>query len=64
MFKRLLVPLDGSHLAEAALPAAAFLALKLNAVLTLVHIVERNAPEEIHGDRHLTNADEANAYLA
>jgi nucleotide-binding universal stress UspA family protein len=64
MLKRLLVPLDGSRLAEAALPAAAFLARKLAAVVTLVHIVERNAPEEIHGERHLTDADEASAYLA
>lgn len=64
MFKRLLVPLDGSRLAEAALPAAAFLARKLDAVVTLVHIVERNAPVEIHGERHLTDADEASAYLA
>jgi nucleotide-binding universal stress UspA family protein len=63
MFKRLLVPLDGSHLAEAALPAAAFLAQKLNATVTLVHIVEHHAPAEVHGERHLTNADEAIAYL-
>jgi nucleotide-binding universal stress UspA family protein len=64
MFKRLLVPLDGSRLAESAIPAAAFLALKLQAVVTLVHIVERNAPVEVHGERHLTNADDASAYLA
>ncbi len=64
MFKRLLVPLDGSRLAEVALPAAAYLALKLDAAVTLVHIVERNAPDEVHGDRHLTDAAEAGTYLA
>ena len=63
MFKHLLVPLDGSQLAEAALPAAAYLAQKLDATVTLVHIIEHDAPAEVHGERHLTNADEANAYL-
>jgi nucleotide-binding universal stress UspA family protein len=63
MFKHLLVPLDGSRLAEAALPAAAFLAERLNATITLVHIVERDAAAEIHGERHLTSPDEACAYL-
>ena len=63
MFKHLLVPLDGSPLAEAALPAAAFLARKLDASVTLVHIIERGASPEIHGERHLTDAAEATAYL-
>ncbi len=63
MYRRLLVPLDGSHLAEAALPAARRLAEKLGASLTLLHVVERDAPERIHHDRHLTTAEEATAYL-
>jgi nucleotide-binding universal stress UspA family protein len=63
MFKHLLVPLDGSILAEAALPAAARLAQILGAQVTLVHVIERDAPQEIHGERHLTNPDEARAYL-
>lgn len=63
MFKHLLVPLDGSHLAKSALPAAAYLASLLEAEVTLIHIIERNAPQEIHGDRHLTNEKEAVAYL-
>ncbi len=63
MFKHLLVPLDGSTLAEAALPAAARLAALLGARVTLVHVIERDAPQEIHGERHLTNPDEARAYL-
>lgn len=64
MFKHLLVPLDGSHLAEAALPTAAYLAEKLGARVTLLHILEHNAPQEIHHDRHLTDAESARAYLA
>jgi nucleotide-binding universal stress UspA family protein len=63
MFKQLLVPLDGSRLAEAVLPAAAYLAQRLNASVKLVHFVEKDAPKEIHGERHLTNNEEACAYL-
>jgi nucleotide-binding universal stress UspA family protein len=63
MFKHLLVPLDGSRLAEAALPAAAYLAQKLGASVTLIHIIERDAPPAVHGEPHLTNPDEACAYL-
>jgi nucleotide-binding universal stress UspA family protein len=63
MFKHLLVPLDGSRLAEAALPAAAYLAQTLGAGVTLVHVIEQDAPQTIHGERHLTGPDEARAYL-
>ena len=63
MFKHLLVPLDGSSLAEAALPSAAYLAQKLNAQVTLVHVIEQDAPQEVHGQRHLADPDEARAYL-
>jgi len=64
MFKHILVPLDGSRLAEAALPAAVSLAQTFNAPVTLLHIIEQDAPDEIHRDRHLTEAGEAKAYLA
>src|SRR5512140_3482666 len=63
MFKHLLVPLDGSKLAEAALPAAVLLSKALGATVTLLHIIEKDAPQEIHGDRHLTNNDDACRYL-
>ncbi len=63
MYKHLLVPLDGSRLAEAVFPAVAYLSGKLAAGVTLLHVVERDAPEKIHGQRHLTEADEAKAYL-
>jgi nucleotide-binding universal stress UspA family protein len=64
MFRHVLVPLDGSHLAEAALPAAASIAAKLKASVTLIHVIERRPPDSIHSDRHLSDVDEATAYLA
>ncbi|MGE5682993.1 MAG: universal stress protein [Bacillota bacterium] len=63
MFKNMLVPLDGSHLAESVLPAAAYLADKLEASVTLIHVIEKDAPSSIHGEKHLDNPAEAEAYL-
>jgi nucleotide-binding universal stress UspA family protein len=63
MFKHLLVPLDGSKLAEVSLPAAALLSQKLDAQVTLIHVIEQDAPQAIHGDRHLTNEEDACRYL-
>ena len=51
-------------MAESALPAAAQLASRTGAQLTLVHVIEKNAPSEVHSDRHLVGASEAGAYLA
>lgn len=58
-----LVPLDGSRLAEAALPAVKALASRFSAHVTLLHIVELHAPSTIHGERHLTNTADAKRYL-
>jgi len=63
MFTHLLVPLDGSRLAETALPLSAYFARILGAGVTLLHIVERDAPDEIHGERHLTDPEQAREYL-
>ncbi len=63
MFEHLLVPLDGSRLAEAALPAAATLSKTLDARVTLIHVIECRAPQEIHGEQHLSDPAEASAYL-
>ena len=60
----LLVPLDGSPGAEAVLPAAITLARRMPARVILLHSIERNAPETVHGERHLTSEAEADAYLA
>jgi nucleotide-binding universal stress UspA family protein len=63
MFKHLLVPLDGSAMAESALPAAAALAGRFKATVTLLHVIEKNAPERVHGETHLTAAEQALKYL-
>lgn len=63
MFKNILVPLDGSNLSESVLPAVNYWAKVLDASVTLVHVIEKNAPKEIHGERHLSNSEEAESYL-
>jgi nucleotide-binding universal stress UspA family protein len=63
MFRHFLLPLDGSKLAEAVLGPARSLASDLGAEITLLHVLERNAPKEIHGERHLTDPKEAETYL-
>ena len=60
---RFLVPLDGSHLAEAVLPTVEHLASRFHAKVTLLHVMEQHAPATIHGERHLTGVAEARAYL-
>jgi nucleotide-binding universal stress UspA family protein len=60
---RFLVPLDGSKLAEAVLPALEILAQRWSASVVLLHIIEKNAPQTIHGQPHLTQAAEAERYL-
>jgi len=56
-------PLDGSRLAEAAVAPAAVLARSLGSDVTLLHVIEKNAPETIHGETHLTNDEDACHYL-
>ena len=63
-FKRILVPLDGSRLAELILPVVTTLARCLHAKVSLLHIIEENAPQTVHGFPHLTSAQEAEAYIA
>lgn len=59
----LIVPLDGSRLAEVVIPAVAELARRLSARAVLLHVLEARPPTTVHGDRHLTSAGEADAYL-
>ncbi len=63
MILNILVPLDGSVLAEAALPGALWFSKLFDTRITLLHVIERNAPASIHGERHLTNEADALAYL-
>ena len=61
--KNILVPLDGSQLSETVLPMAALLAQQNHARLILFHVIEQHPPETVHGEHHLTNEQEAAAYL-
>jgi nucleotide-binding universal stress UspA family protein len=61
--ERLLVPLDGSRLAEAVLPIAARLAEACAASIVLLHVIEKGAPLRIHGEPHLAAQLDAEAYL-
>jgi len=62
--RSILVPLDGSRLAEAATGPALALALRTGATVTLLHVLEHEAPERVHGEPHLSNQADAQAYLA
>jgi nucleotide-binding universal stress UspA family protein len=61
--KNILVPLDGSLLAETVLPMAGLMAQKNHARLILFHVIEENPPEKVHGEHHLTSSQEALSYL-
>jgi nucleotide-binding universal stress UspA family protein len=61
--ERVLVPLDGSRLAESVLPGAFGMARALDAKVMLLHVLERRAPSTVHGEPHLRGAAEAAAYL-
>ncbi len=64
IIKNILVPLDGSRLSETVLPMAGVLAEQNHARLILFHVIEQNPPDTVHGERHLTNDQEASAYLS
>jgi nucleotide-binding universal stress UspA family protein len=61
--KNILVALDGSKLSETVLPLAALIAKQNQARLILFHVIEEHPPETIHGERHLTDQQEASSYL-
>ncbi|HEX7586999.1 MAG TPA: universal stress protein, partial [Anaerolineae bacterium] len=63
MFKRILVPLDGSRLAEAVLPVAQTFAECFGATIILFHALEQGARPTVHGERHLQAVSEAQTYL-
>ncbi len=64
MFSNLLVPLDGSKLAEGVLPIVRRLAERLGCAVKLLHVLEKRPPSSIHGDVHLQDAAGAERYLA
>lgn len=64
MFRHLLLPLDGSRLAEAAIPVARTLAGELGATISLLHVLEKDPPERVHGEPHLRAIPDAERYLS
>ena len=63
MIRNILVPLDGSKLAEAALPGALWFARIFGSSITLLHVIEKNPPSTVHGEHHLSSEAEAMQYL-
>jgi nucleotide-binding universal stress UspA family protein len=63
MFAHILFPLDGSATAEAVLPLGAALAARERCEVTLLHLVEPDAPPVVHGEAHLRGEQDAIAYL-
>ena len=64
MFQHLLVPLDGSPMAETALHRAVELAQLSRGDVTVLHLIERRPPDQVHGERHLRDSAEADRYMA
>lgn len=69
MYKRVLVPLDGSRLAEGILPFILQIAVPLDLEMVLVRVVQPIVPQAIEGTRHFVVDDtaarkEAREYLA
>jgi nucleotide-binding universal stress UspA family protein len=70
MYERVLVPLDGSRLAEGILPFILQIASPLDLEVVLIYVVRPLAPQAIEGTRHFTVDDvaarlrEAREYLA
>ena len=63
MFKHLLLPLDGTAMAERVIPVARGLVKDSDARITLLHVIESSAPKARHGQAHLQDRDSAEAYL-
>ncbi len=64
MFSNLLVPLDGSKLAESVLQVVKKFAERLECAVKLLHVIEKRPPSSIHGDTHIQDAAGAERYLA
>ena len=64
MYKRILVPLDGSRLAEQALPHAAIQAEKFGAEIVLLMVLGPLPEPSMAGRRVVRSAEDASARLA
>jgi len=61
--RTILVALDGSRLAEAVVAPSIAVAIGLGASVTLLHVLEHDAPATVHGEPHLMTEADAIAYL-
>jgi nucleotide-binding universal stress UspA family protein len=61
--RSILIPLDGSHLAESAIPPALTLTNAFDATVMLLHVLEADPPAAVHGEPHLRRREDALAYL-
>jgi nucleotide-binding universal stress UspA family protein len=57
MYKRVLIPLDGSRLAEGILPFILQIAGPLDLEVVLVRVVEQTMPQAVEGTTHFTVQD-------
>lgn len=62
-FDKILVPLDGSQLAEEIMVVVGEIASRFDSEVTLLHVLERDAPSTVHGQRHITDPNEGISYL-
>lgn len=62
-FSHILVPLDGSRLAEQILPIVSGIVRHCGGELILLHVLEPAPPARVHGEPHLATAEEAARYL-
>jgi nucleotide-binding universal stress UspA family protein len=62
-FAHILLPLDGTEMAERVIPVARGLADPQTTRITLLHVLERAAPARKHGEPHLQEGSAAEAYL-
>jgi nucleotide-binding universal stress UspA family protein len=63
MFSNLLVPLDGSKLAESVLSIVRRLGEGIPCAVKLLHVIEKRAPSTIHGYTHLQDVVGAERYI-
>lgn len=61
---KLLIPLDGSPMAESTVSVAEVLARRCVVTAFLLHVIEKNAPATVHGAHHISSIGEAESYLA
>jgi hypothetical protein len=63
MINHILIPLDGSSLAEIVLPYGKTLFKAFHPKVTLIHMLEKDPPGTIHGEKHLATEMPVNTWM-